>query len=176
VGLRLTIRIWEAFDFLFPATVATGLSQTTLTEAPPRSPTSIHGEEQFGTGRDNGLRRVGPTLQPFPRQLSTSGREHDAHTTCAHCLARPQILDRFDPTNPPLTRNSASFCVEHATLIDLIDHVDEQHLTDKRSIESIGSWAPTSEEVAAIVSEMRPIIDRFAARDQQRLAVWADAV
>jgi hypothetical protein len=26
------------------------------------------------------------------------------------------------------------------------------------------------------VSEMRPIIDRFAARDQQRLAVWADAV
>jgi len=68
------------------------------------------------------------------------------HATCAWCSA------------------------EHATVVDLIDHVDEHHLTDKRNIESVAPWTPTAEEVAAIVAEMRPIIDRFAARDQQVIA------
>ena len=31
------------------------------------------------------------------------------------------------------------------------------------------AWTPTQAEVAAIVLEMRPIIDRFVARDQRLL-------
>ena len=73
------------------------------------------------------------------------------HATCAWCAA------------------------EHTTVIELIDHVDEHHLSDKRNIESVAAWAPTADEVAAIVAEMRPIIDRFAARDQRRIADWANA-
>ena len=73
------------------------------------------------------------------------------HATCAWCA------DQFD------------------TVIELIDHVDERHLTDKSDIESLAPWTPTPEEVAAVLVEMRPIIDRLAARDQQRLEDWAAA-
>ena len=73
------------------------------------------------------------------------------HATCAWCAA------------------------EHTTVIALIDHVDEEHLTDKRNIESVASWTPTPEEVAAIVAEMRPIIDRCVARDRRLLTVRAHA-
>ena len=73
------------------------------------------------------------------------------HATCAWCAA------------------------EYCTVIDLIDHVDDRHLTHKRDIESTESWAPTPEEVGAILAEMRPIIDRFAARDQRQLDEWAGA-
>lgn len=31
-------------------------------------------------------------------------------------------------------------------------------------------WNPTSEEVAAYLAQMRPVIDRFAERDRDRLA------
>ena len=68
------------------------------------------------------------------------------HATCAWCAA------------------------QHATVIELIDHVDEHHLSDKRNLDD-APWTPTRDEVAAIVAEMRPIIDRFAARDHHRLAV-----
>ena len=73
------------------------------------------------------------------------------HATCAWCATQ------FD------------------TVIELIDHVDERHLTDKSDIESLDTWKPTPEEVAAVLVEMRPIIDRLAARDQQRLEDWAAA-
>ena len=68
------------------------------------------------------------------------------HATCAWCSA------------------------EHATVVELIDHVDQHHLTDKRDIESLASWTPTPEEVAVIVAELQPIIERFATRDRDRLA------
>ena len=55
------------------------------------------------------------------------------------------------------------------TVVELIDHVDVTHLADKREIESLAPWTPTADEVAAIVSEMRPIIARLAARDLERL-------
>jgi hypothetical protein len=59
------------------------------------------------------------------------------------------------------------------TVIALIDHVDDSHLADKRDIDSLDAWTPTPQEVQAILAEMRPIIDRFAARDQRQLAKWA---
>ena len=37
-------------------------------------------------------------------------------------------------------------------------------------------WKPTAAEVAAIVAEMRPVIDRFAARDRRLMAEYALAV
>jgi hypothetical protein len=37
------------------------------------------------------------------------------------------------------------------------------------------TWKPTAAEVAAIVAEMRPVIDRLAARDRGLLAKWATA-
>ena len=55
------------------------------------------------------------------------------------------------------------------TVIELIDHVDDLHLADKRQIEALAPWTPTPDEVAAIVCEMRPIIARLAARDLERL-------
>ena len=55
-------------------------------------------------------------------------------------------------------------------LDQLIYHVDEPHLTDKSAIETASQWNPTPAEVASIVVEMRPIIDRFAARDRLRSA------
>ena len=73
------------------------------------------------------------------------------HATCAWCAA------------------------EYCSVIELIDHVDDHHLTDKRDIEALDTWKPTPEEVAAVVNEMRPIIDRLAARDQQLLAEWTNA-
>jgi len=73
------------------------------------------------------------------------------HATCAWCAA------------------------EYRTVVELIDHVDGRHLTDKRDIETLESWTPTPHEVAAILVEMRPIIDRFAARDQRQLVEWAGA-
>jgi hypothetical protein len=33
---------------------------------------------------------------------------------------------------------------------------------------TLPTWAPTKAEVAAIVLEMRPIIDRICARDEER--------
>ena len=38
------------------------------------------------------------------------------------------------------------------------------------------TWNPTAAEVAAIVAEMRPIIDRFAARDRRLMAEYAVAL
>jgi len=61
------------------------------------------------------------------------------------------------------------------TVVELIDHVDEHHLADKRSIETLAPWTPTPDEVADIVKEMRPIIARFAARDLERLHGLAGA-
>jgi hypothetical protein len=55
------------------------------------------------------------------------------------------------------------------TVIELIDHVDDTHLADKREIEALEPWTPTPDEVAAIVCEMRPIIAQLAARDLERL-------
>ena len=63
------------------------------------------------------------------------------------------------------------------TVVELIDHVDDMHLADKREIEALAPWTPTPDEVAAIVCEMRPVIARLAARDDARLrsAVGASA-
>jgi hypothetical protein len=63
------------------------------------------------------------------------------------------------------------------TVIDLIDHVDDTHLTDKRDIHTLPlpAWNPTADEVAAIVREMRPIIAAFAERDRQRLSAAVPA-
>ena len=55
------------------------------------------------------------------------------------------------------------------TVIELIDHVDDDHLADKREIEALAPWTPTPDEVADIVCEMRPIIARLAERDRQRM-------
>ena len=55
------------------------------------------------------------------------------------------------------------------TVIELIDHVDDIHLADKRDIEALAAWTPTPDEVEAIVCEMRPVIARLAARDLERL-------
>lgn len=55
------------------------------------------------------------------------------------------------------------------TVIELIDHVDDRHLADKREIEALAPWTPTADEVVAIVCEMRPLIARLAARDLERL-------
>jgi hypothetical protein len=41
---------------------------------------------------------------------------------------------------------------------------------DTRSTQTSEIWTPTAAEVAAIVAEMRPVIDRFAARDRRLLA------
>ena len=77
---------------------------------------------------------------------------------------------------PSSTHAICAWCAaEHSTVIELIDHVDEHHLGDKRNVEAVASWTPTPEEVAAILAEMRPIIDRFAARDRRRLIAWAAA-
>ena len=61
------------------------------------------------------------------------------------------------------------------TVLELIDHVDDHHLADKREIEALAPWTPTAEEVADIVSEMRPIIAHLAARDLERLHVTVGA-
>jgi hypothetical protein len=45
-----------------------------------------------------------------------------------------------------------------------------------RSLESLAPWTPTPEEVAAVLDEMRPIINRFASRDRRQLDEWAGAV
>ena len=37
------------------------------------------------------------------------------------------------------------------------------------------TWDPTAEEVEAILVSMRPLIQRFADRDNARLAEWAKA-
>ena len=58
---------------------------------------------------------------------------------------------------------------QFGTVIELIDHVDDIHLADKREIEALAPWMPTPDEVAGIVDEMRPIIARLAARDMERL-------
>jgi hypothetical protein len=60
------------------------------------------------------------------------------------------------------------------TVIELIDHVDDNHLADKREIEALPPWTPTADEVAAIVDEMRPLIARLAARDLERLQGLAE--
>jgi hypothetical protein len=36
-------------------------------------------------------------------------------------------------------------------------------------------WNPTAAEVEAALVSMRPLIQRFADRDNQRLALWASA-
>ena len=78
--------------------------------------------------------------------------------------------------DPSAKHATCAWCsAECHSVLELIDHVDEHHLTDKRDIETLDSWVPTAEEVAAVVAEMQPIIDRFAARDQQRLADWTSA-
>jgi hypothetical protein len=41
---------------------------------------------------------------------------------------------------------------------------------DTTSMQTIEPWIPTAAEVAAIVAEMRPVIDRFADRDRRLLA------
>jgi hypothetical protein len=40
---------------------------------------------------------------------------------------------------------------------------------------STSSWNPSKAEVAAIVAELRPVIDRFVDRDRRRMAAWAEA-
>jgi hypothetical protein len=40
-------------------------------------------------------------------------------------------------------------------------------------METTWTWKPSSSEVAAIVAEMRPVIDAFADRDARRLAAWS---
>jgi hypothetical protein len=54
------------------------------------------------------------------------------------------------------------------TVVDLIDHVDDNHLVDKKAIERLAPWTPTADEVADIVSEMRPIIAQVAALELER--------
>jgi hypothetical protein len=80
-------------------------------------------------------------MQTFTRLPEPSSK----HATCAWCAG------------------------QFGTVIELIDHVDDTHLADKRDIEALAPWTPTADEVAAIVCEMRPIIARLAARDLERL-------
>ena len=83
------------------------------------------------------------------------------------------ITQRPEPSSKHAT---CAWCADQfGTVIELIDHVDERHLTDKSDVESLAPWTPTPEEVAAVLVEMRPIIDRLAALDQQRLEDWAAA-
>ena len=36
-------------------------------------------------------------------------------------------------------------------------------------------WRPTASELASILDEMRPVIDRFAERDRRLIAAWSEA-
>jgi len=77
---------------------------------------------------------------------------------------------------PSSKHATCAWCAtEYRTVFELIDHVDFTHLTEKAEIEALEPWAPSRDEVAAIVNEMRPIIDRFAARDERQLLEWAGA-
>jgi hypothetical protein len=77
---------------------------------------------------------------------------------------------------PSSKHATCAWCAgQFRTVIELIDHVDDTHLADKRQIEALAPWTPTPDEVAAIVLEMRPIIARFAARDLERLQDMAGA-
>lgn len=43
------------------------------------------------------------------------------------------------------------------------------------STTTISSWNPSAAELATILAEMRPVIDRFADRDRRRMAEYAAA-
>ena len=77
---------------------------------------------------------------------------------------------------PSSKHATCAWCSAHFdTIIELIDHVDDRHLARKTDIEALAPWSPTSEEVAAALDAMRPVIDRLAARDQRQLDEWAAA-
>jgi hypothetical protein len=44
-----------------------------------------------------------------------------------------------------------------------------------KSSTSTSPWNPSQAEVAAIIEELRPVIDRFADRDRRRMAAWTQA-
>jgi hypothetical protein len=79
---------------------------------------------------------------------------------------------------PSSKHATCAWCaIGFGSAVELIDHVDAHHLfADKRAIRTIQPWAPTPMEVAAIVAEMRPIIDVFVERDRNRLRSLGDAV
>jgi hypothetical protein len=75
-----------------------------------------------------------------------------------------------DLPEPSSKHATCAWCSgQFRTVVELIDHVDDHHLADKRGIEALVPWTPTPDEVADIVNEMRPIIASLAARDLERL-------